>query len=213
MNQPPPGTTPMRLLIADDESLLLSTLAQILDLQDGIDVVARARSGAEAIDLARRLLPDVALVDLEMPTPDGPSLDGIDVITAIAEVGVRGVIVTRHARPTLLRRALAAGAAGFVHKSTSSEVLTDILRQVHAGGRYVDAEVAALAMTATDCPLADRELEILALVRANLTTRDIAEHLHLAQGTVRNYISSSLTKLGVDSGRAAADRAWTEGWI
>ena len=207
---PPTAEAPssMRIVLADDESLLLSTLAQILELQPGIEVVARAGTGQEAITAAITHRPDVALVDLEMP-----DADGIAVVEALAPHGIRTVIITRHARPTLLRRALQAGAAGFILKSTTSEELTDILWRVHRGERYLAPDIAALAMTALDCPLSDRELEILGLIRSGLGSAEIAQRLHLAGGTIRNYVSSALTKLDVPSGRAAADRAYAEGWI
>jgi len=207
---PPDASSPgeLAVLVADDESLLRSALAQVLDLQDGIRVVGQARDGQEAVDLARTLRPHVALLDLEMPV-----LGGLEAAAALRPLGVDVVVMTRHARPTLLRRALEAGAKGFVLKTTPADRLARILLDVRAGHRYIDPEIAALALTARTSPLNDRELQILELVHAGRTTKEIARDLSLAQGTVRNYVSGAIARLGVTTGREAADRAWTEGWI
>jgi two-component system response regulator DesR len=198
---------PLRIVVADDDQLLRTALTQVLSLQ-GVDVVGQAGDGTEAVAAIRGLRPDVALVDLEMP-----GLDGIEVARAVGDVPTRVVIVTRHARPAQLQRALAAGAVGFILKSTSSDRLMAILTDIHAGQRYIDAEIAALALTMRPCPLTPRELEILVLVHAGGRTTDIARSLHLAPGTVRNYISSAMTRLGVGTGREAAAMAHAEGWI
>ncbi len=198
----------LAVLVADDESLLRSALAQVLDLQDGIRVVGQAQDGKEAVELARTLRPHVALLDLEMPV-----LGGLEAAALLRPLGIDVVVMTRHARPTLLRRALEAGAKGFVLKTTPADRLARILLDVRTGHRYIDPEIAALALTARASPLNDRELQILELVRAGRTTKEIARELSLAQGTVRNYVSGSIARLGVTTGREAADRAWTEGWI
>ncbi|MGP7960643.1 response regulator transcription factor [Sanguibacter sp. A247] len=196
------------VLVADDEQLLRSALAQVLDLQPGIRVVAQAADGLEAVTRAREVRPHVALLDLDMPV-----LDGLAATAQLRAEGIAVVVMTRHARPTFLRRALEAGAAGFVLKTTPADRLGTIVLDVHAGHRYVDPEVAALALTARTSPLSERELEVLALVRDGRSARDIAATLSLAQGTVRNYVSGAISRLGVTTGREAADIAWDEGWI
>ncbi len=198
----------IRILVADDESLLLSALSQILDLQDGFTVVGRATNGREAVDLGQELRPDIAVLDLEMPV-----MDGIAAAGHLSEAGIRVVIVTRHSRPAVLKRAFQMGASGFISKSTSSDKLAAILRDVHAGVRYVDPEIAALAMTAMPCPLTERELDMLRLLQQGKSAQMIAAETCLAIGTVRNYISNAILRLGVKNGREAAQRAWTEGWI
>lgn len=203
-----PGETTLRIVVADDDHLLRSALAQILDLREGFQVVGQAADGLEAVDVIRACTPDLAVVDLDMP-----GLDGIAVAERLREAPTRVVIVTRHARPAHLRRALGAGAAGFIIKSTSSQRLAEILRDVAQGQRYVDPEVAASALTMRECPLTEREREVLALIHQGHRTAEVAQALHLAAGTVRNYVSSALTRLGADSGREAAAIAHTEGWI
>lgn len=201
---------PLRIVVADDDELLLSALTQILGLRPGIEVVGGAPNGRVAVELVKATRPDIALVDLEMP-----EMDGIEVARELREQGldVAVVVVTRHARPALLTRALAAGARAFMLKSTSTDRLIQILFDVQSGQRYVDPEIAALALTTRECPLTERECEVLAQVRAGLRTAEIAERLHLAPGTVRNYISTAMTRLGVATGREAAGRAHAEGWI
>ena len=122
-------------------------------------------------------------------------------------------MVTRHARPGVLRRALSAGVAAFVPKTTPAEQLADIIRDVHAGRRYVDPDIAASALTEHECPLTARELEVLRESRTGASIADISAKVHLAPGTVRNYLSSAMTKLRVSSRHAAAHAAWEQGWI
>jgi len=201
---------PLRVVVADDDELLLTALVMVLGLQAGLEVVGSARDGREAVDLVVRTQPDVALVDLEMPR-----LDGIEVAAELAltipQTAV--VVVTRHARPALLKRALGVGARGFILKSTSSDQIVRIVRDVHAGQRVIDPEIAALALTMRECPLTERECEVLALVHAGHRTNQVAEQLHLAPGTVRNYISTAMARLVVPTGREAAAVAHAEGWI
>ncbi|MEV4186267.1 response regulator transcription factor, partial [Streptosporangium canum] len=123
------------------------------------------------------------------------------------------VLVTRHARPGVLRRALAAGVSGFVPKTTPATRLAEIIRDVAAGRRYVDPDIAASALSEDDCPLSERELEVLRASRTGASINEIAALVHLAPGTVRNYLSAAMAKLGAGSRHAAAHRAWEEGWI
>ncbi len=199
----------IRLLLADDEDLIRSALAALLDLEPDLAVIAQASDGVTAVRLAAEHTPDIAVLDLAMPERDG--------IAAGAQISAAGstrvVLVTRHARPGVLKRALAAGVSGFVPKTTPAARLAVILREVHAGGRYIDSDIAASALTEGACPLTERELDVLRKARLGGTVAEIAAAAHLAQGTVRNYLSSAITKLGVRTRHDAARRAWDEGWI
>ncbi|WP_141579021.1 DNA-binding response regulator [Actinomadura sp. WMMA1423] len=199
----------IRLLIADDEDLLRSALASLLALEDDLEVVAEASTSTEAVRLAREHAPDIAVLDLEMPPADG--LRAAEEIRA--ELPTRVVLVTRHARPAVLRRALAAGVRGFVPKTTSAARLAEIIREVAAGRRHIDPDIAASALTEDDCPLTDRELEVLRAARTGASVNDIAAEVHLAPGTVRNYLSTAMTKLRAPTRHAAAHHAWQQGWI
>ncbi|NEB03726.1 response regulator transcription factor [Streptomyces sp. SID13726] len=199
----------IRLLIADDEDLLRSALAALLSLEDDLTVVAEAASSIDAIRLAREHRPDIAVLDLEMPPTDG--LRAGEEIRA--ELPTQIILVTRHARPAVLRRALSAGVRGFVPKTTQATRLAEIIRDVAAGRRYVDPDIAASALTEDDCPLSDRELEVLRVTRTGASVVEIAAEIHLAPGTVRNYLSAAMSKLGTPTRHAAAHHAWQQGWI
>lgn len=174
-----------------------------------MDVVGSADNGSDALALARELAPDVCVLDLEMPPTDG--IYAAEQI--LRSVDTKVVIVTRHARPGVLRRALASKISGFVPKSTPAEKLASVIRDVAAGKRYVDPEIAATALNAESCPLTARELDVLRLSRAGDTVQSMAKTLHLAPGTVRNYISSAMARLGVQTRFEAAAVAWDHGWI
>ncbi|MFI7444149.1 DNA-binding response regulator [Nonomuraea indica] len=199
----------IRLLIADDEDLIRGALAALLTLEDDLDVVAEAATTTDAVRLAREQRPDIAVLDLEMPPADGLSAAR----EIRATLPTRIVLVTRHARPGVLRRALAAGVSGFVPKTTPATRLAEIIRDVAAGRRYVDPDIAASALAEDDCPLTERELEVLRASRTGASINEIAAQVHLAPGTVRNYLSAAMAKLGAGSRHAAAHRAWEEGWI
>jgi two-component system response regulator DesR len=199
----------IRVLLADDEGMIRSALAALLRLEDDIDVVAECADGEEAIEAAIRLRPDICLLDLEMPR-----LDGVEVARKLTRtVSTRCIIVTRHARPGVLRRALAAGVAGFLPKSRDADEVAAIIRRVAAGGRYVDPEIAADALSDERCPLTDRELDVLRAGRRGETTGQIARALSLAPGTVRNHVSAILTKLAVQTRQQAVLMAEERGWI
>jgi len=199
----------IRLLIADDEDLLRGALATLLGLEQDLVVVAEASTSTDAVRLAREHRPDIAVLDLEMPPTDG--LRAAEEIRA--ELPTQIVLVTRHARPAVLRRALAAGIRGFVPKTTAAARLAEIIRDVAAGRRYVDPDIAASALTEDDCPLTDRELEVLRAARTGASVVEIAAAVHLAPGTVRNYLSAAMSKLGASTRHAAAHHAWEQGWI
>ncbi|MFC3849387.1 DNA-binding response regulator [Corynebacterium hansenii] len=199
----------IRVLFADDEDMIRTALATLLDLEEDIEVVASVGDGKQAVAAAAELKPDVCLLDLEMP-----GHDGVEAAERIAQkVTAKTVIVTRHARPGVLRRAMAAGVAGFVSKSTPASELAEVIRTVAAGKRHVDPDIAASALSAERTPLTDRELDVLRVGRDAATVQDIADALHLAPGTVRNYLSQAMRKLGVATRREASDLAWEEGWI
>ncbi|MBD8702809.1 response regulator transcription factor [Frigoribacterium sp. CFBP9039] len=199
----------IRVLLADDETLLRRSIAALLDLGDGIEVVAQAGDGAEAVRLAGEHEPDVVLLDLEMP-----GMDGIDAATEILarrpEQAV--VLLTRHARPGVLRRALSAGVRGFVPKSIDPDELERVIVQVHGGRRYIDADISAAAMM-DDCPLTERELDTLRLTAEGLSVREMSARLHLASGTVRNYLSAAMQKTGSSSRHGAARVARERSWL
>lgn len=199
----------LRVLVVDDEAMLRSALAVLLALEPDVEVVGEAVDGADAVAQAIHLAPDIVLMDLEMPR-----LDGVDAAQRISrQTSSRVVLMTRHARPGVLRRALSVGVGGFVPKTTPATRIVEVLRQVASGARYVDPDLAAVALTAPQCPLSARELDVLRLSRAGLDAAGIAAELHLSPGTVRNYASSAMQRLDVGSRREAAEVAWSNGWI
>ncbi|MGA5302457.1 response regulator [Nucisporomicrobium flavum] len=146
----------IRLVLADDEDLIRGALAALLNLEPDLDVAGEASDGDAAVSVALQERPDLVVLDLEMPPGDG-----LTAATQIrARLGVPIVLVTRHARPAILRRALEVGIGGFVPKTTPASRLAEIIRTVHGGRRYVDPQIAASAMAENPCPLTDRELEL-----------------------------------------------------
>lgn len=199
----------IRVLLADDEGMIRSALAMLLRLEPDIDVIAECADGAEAVAEALRLRPDVCLLDLEMP-----GLDGVEVAARLHRtISARSVIVTRHARPGVLRRALASGVVGFLPKSRDAHEVAAVIRKVAGGARYVDPEIAADALSDERSPLTDRELDVLRAGRRGETTGQIARTLSLAPGTVRNHVSAILTKLAVATRQQAVILAEERGWI
>lgn len=199
----------IRVLIADDEDMIRTALAALLRLEPDLDVVAECASGEEALVAAVRARPDVCLLDLEMP-----GIDGIDTAARLARtVPTRCLVVTRHARPGVLRRALQAGVDGFLPKSRPAQDVAEVIRLVAAGHRYVDPEVAADALADERSPLTDRELDVLRAGRRGETIAQIAAAVHLSPGTVRNHVSSVLGKLGVATRQQAVLVAEERGWI
>ena len=198
----------IRVAIAEDQSMVLGALAALLGMERDIEVVARAKDGREALALAREHQPDVLLTDVEMP-----QLTGLEVAAELKreKAGIRVIILTTFARPGYLRRALEAGASGYILKDAPSERLADAVRRVHAGLRVVDPELAAEAWSDAD-PLTDRERQVLRLGEEGLTGAEIAERLGLSEGTVRNYLSAAISKLGaanrVEAARIARQRGW-----
>jgi len=200
----------IRIVLADDESLIRDAVAQLLDLEDDLEVVAVAGTGPEAVATIQRHRPDVAVLDLQMP-----GADGIEVAQQVRSTvpGCAVVVVTSHGRPGHLKKALAAGVQAFLPKSASAAVLAAAVRQVAGGGRYVDPGLAADAISAGDSPLTAREADVLELAADGAPVEEIAERAALAPGTVRNYLSSAVAKLGVANRHEAARVARANGWV
>jgi two-component system, NarL family, response regulator DesR len=200
----------IRLLIADDQALVRGALAALLDLEPDLEVVSEVGRGDEVIAAAQASKPDVALLDVEMP-----GLDGIEAAAALraAVPGVRVLMVTTFGRPGYLRRAMEAGAAGFVVKDTPAAQLADAVRRVDQGLRVVDPSLAAETLVAGTSPLTGRESDVLRAARDGGTVADIARELHLSEGTVRNHLSAAIGKTGARTRAEAARIALDNGWL
>lgn len=200
----------IRVLLADDQALVRGALAALLNLEPDIDVVGEAGDGAEAVALTATLAPDVVLLDVDMPVKDG--------IAACVEItrrvpGIRVLMVTTFGRPGYLRRAMQAGASGFVVKDTPARQLADAVRRVASGLRVVDPSLAAESLTAGESPLTDRETDVLREAAGGATVASIARNLFLSEGTVRNYLSSAIGKTGAATRAEAARIAEDSGWL
>ncbi len=203
-------TTSIRVLIAEDQTMLRGALAALLDLEPDITVVAQAANGHEALKLARDLAPDVIVTDIEMPQKSGLELASD---LNLAESRARVIILTTFARPGYLRRALDAGAHGYLLKERPASELAEAIRRVHSGLRAVDPALAAEAWTADPDPLSDRERQILQRAGDGRSSAEIAAELRLSEGTVRNYLSEAIAKLGATNRTDAARIARTRGWL
>ena len=203
----------IRVVIAEDQAMVLGALAALLELEPDIDVIGQAADGDEALALVRQLRPDVLVTDIEMP-----GSTGLELAAEVAELRHKGelatkvVILTTFARAGYLRRALDAGATGYLLKDAPASQLADALRRVHAGGRAVDPELAVGAWGEED-PLTDRERRVLRLAAEGQTTAAIATALGLSEGTVRNYLSEAIGKLGASNRVEAARIAREKGWL
>ena len=200
----------IRVLIAEDQAMVRGALASLLALEGDIEVVAEVERGDHVLSAARRSSPDVALLDIEMPGTDG--------ITAAAQLvrelpGTRALILTTFGRPGYLRRALEQGASGFLLKDAPARELAAAIREVAAGRRAVDPGLAAAALAEGTSPLTVREQEVLAAASRHDSAADIARALHLSEGTVRNYLSASIRKLGARNRSEAIDVATEKGWL
>jgi two-component system response regulator DesR len=204
-------TAAIRLLVAEDQRMVLGALAALLELEDDITVVGTAEDGEAALRLVAELDPDVVLTDIEMPGMSGLEL-AERLRTGSAGHKTRVIILTTFARSGYLRRALEAGAAGYLLKDAPAANLADAVRRVHAGQRAIDPELAAEAWTVPD-PLTDRERQVLRLADEGLTSADIGMRLHLSEGTVRNYLSEAISKVGAANRVQAARLARERGWL
>ena len=199
----------IKVLIAEDQAMVLGALAALIDIEQDLEVVAQASSGSDALKAALTLKPDVVVTDIEMP-----GLSGLELATELRQRGstARVIILTTFARPGYLRRALDAGASGYLLKDAPSSRLADAIRRVHGGGRAVDPELAAEAWSESD-PLTDRERQVLRLAAEGQAGAEIADQLELSEGTVRNYLSDAISKLGAKNRVEAARIARVKGWL
>jgi two-component system, NarL family, response regulator DesR len=199
----------IRVVIAEDQSMVLGALSALLEIEHDIAVVGRAANGKEALELTLKHKPDILLSDIEMP-----EMSGLEVATELKRLGSssRVIILTTFARPGYLRRALEAGATGYLLKDSPAATLAESVRRVHTGLRAVDPDLAAGAWTEGD-PLTDRERQLLRLAAEGSTSGHIADQLHLSEGTVRNYLSEIISKLGASNRVEAARIARAKGWL
>lgn len=199
---------PIRIVLADDEHLLRAALSALLPLDGTIEVVAQAENGRDAVAATLRELPDVLVIDLEMP-----EMDGLEAVAAIMSERPeqRVLMLTRHARAGVLRRALKIGVLGFMSKGADPEDIADVIGRLHTGQRWIAQDVLE-ASVLDDSPLTEREADVLRETREGYSVKEIARRLHLAPGTVRNYLSGAMQKTGSesrhDAARAARDRGW-----
>jgi two-component system response regulator DesR len=199
----------IRVLLAEDQAMVRGALAALLKLEPDIDVVGSAADGEEAWRAVQQLKPDILVTDIEMP-----GVTGIELAQRVQryELPSKVVIVTTFARSGFLRRALDAGVSGYLLKDAPAEQLADALRKVHRGGRAIDPELALEAWSEAD-PLNDRERQVLRLAGEGMSAGDIAARLNLSQGTVRNYLSEAIGKLGVGNRIEAFRLARQKGWL
>lgn len=199
----------IRVLLAEDQAMVRGALSALLAMESDIEVLGAAADGESAWRELQRLKPDVLVTDIEMP-----GLTGLELAQRIQRQGlpIKVVIVTTFARAGFLRRALDAGVSGYLLKDAPAEDLAEALRKVHRGGRAIDPQLAMDAWTEAD-PLNDRERQILRLAGEGLSAAEIATQLHLSQGTVRNYLSEAIGKLGVGNRIEAYRMARQKGWL
>jgi two-component system response regulator DesR len=200
----------VKLLLADDQELVRSALAALLGLEDDFEVVATVGRGDEVVPAAKAYHPDVALLDIEMPGIDGLAAAGV-LAQEVPEC--RSLILTTFGRPGYLRRAMESGASGFVVKDVPAEQLADAIRRVVAGERVVDPALAAETLASGTSPLTARERDVLVAARPGATVSQIAEKLFLSEGTVRNYLSVAMAKIGAKNRAEAVRSADERGWL
>ena len=200
----------IRLLLADDQALVRGALAALLALESDLEVVAEVGRGDEVVDAAVEGKADVVLMDVEMP-----GLDGIAATAALRKAlpSCRVLIVTTFGRPGYLRRAMEAGASGFVVKDTPARQLAEAVRRVHAGLRVLDPALAEESLVSGASPLTARETEVLRAARGGDTVADVAAVLHLSEGTVRNHLSAAIGKTGARNRTEAVRTAEQQGWL
>jgi two-component system response regulator DesR len=200
----------VRIMIAEDQTMVRQALVALLELEPDIEVVAQAADGNEAVAMARKHQPEVAVLDIEMP-----GLTGIEVAGELRRGRFEGkiVIVTTFDRPGYLRAAMAAGASGFLLKDAPAADLAAAIRRVAAGERVVDQSLAAAALAQGDSPLTERETEVLAASAGHDAIAVIAARLHLSNGTVRNHLSAAIQKLGARNRAEAVELAQQKGWL
>lgn len=200
----------IRVLLAEDQTMLRGALSALLELEPDIVVVGEAANGREAVRKARELSPDVVVTDIEMP-----EMTGLEFAASLkeSEAKTKVIILTTFARPGYLRRALEAGARGYLLKDRPANELAEAIRRVHSGLRAVDPALAAEAWSADEDPLSDRERQILKRAGDGRSSAEIATELRLSEGTVRNYLSEAIAKLGAANRVDAARIARSHGWL
>lgn len=199
----------IRVLLAEDQAMVRGALSALLNLETDIEVLGSVPDGEAAWREVQRLKPDVLVTDIEMP-----GITGLELAQRIHrhELPVKCVIVTTFARPGFLRRALDAGVSGYLLKDAPAENLAEALRIVHRGGRSIDPQLALEAWSEAD-PLNDRERQVLRLAGEGQSASDIAAQLNLSHGTVRNYLSEAIGKLGAANRIEAYRLARQKGWL
>jgi two-component system response regulator DesR len=204
-----PGRKLIRVGIAEDQGMVLGALAALLEIEGDISVIFQARNGKDALTEVLAQKPDVFITDIEMPI-----MTGLDVAAELQrrKTGTRVIILTTFARSGYLRRALDAGALGYLLKDMRAEELAEAVRRVQQGLRVVDPELAAESWGEPD-PLTDRERQVLRLAGDGMASGEIATNLNLSEGTVRNYLSEAISKLGAANRVEAARIARTKGWL
>ena len=202
--------SPIRVLLAEDQAMIREALAALLSFEDDIEVVAQVGRGDEVTPAALASKPDVALLDIEMP-----GMDGLTAAAALSQAspGTKIVILTTFGRPGYLRRAMEAGASGFVVKDSPADRLARTIRQVLSGQRVIDPELAAAALSEGASPLTPRERDVLAASQDGATIAEIASALYLSEGTVRNYLSACIQKTGARNRTEALRVAEERGWL
>jgi two-component system response regulator DesR len=200
----------IRVLIAEDQGLVLGALAALLKLEPDLDIVGVARDGERAFELTKTLRPDIVMTDIEMPL-----MTGLELATAIGELGLpcKILIVTTFARPGFLRRALKAGVRGYLLKDAPSETLATAIRTIHQGGKVIAPELAMESWNGGEDPLNERERQVLRLAGEGKTSSEIAGQIHLSEGTVRNYLSEVISKLNAKNRVEAYRLAREAGWL
>jgi two-component system, NarL family, response regulator DesR len=197
----------IRIVIAEDQKMLLGALAALLDLEDDMSVVAKASNGEEAVKLVQVHKPDICIMDIEMPFKSG-----LDAAEELKGIGCKVIILTTFARSGYFERAVKAGVNGYMLKDSPSEELVNAIRSVMEGKRIYASELVD-EVYSEENPLTDRESEVLVLMSEGKSTKEIAGQLFITTGTVRNYISSILDKLDVSNRIEAITRFKDKGWF
>ena len=197
----------IRVVIAEDQKMLLGALIALLELEDDIEIVGKAVNGEEAVRIARQLQPDVCVMDIEMP-----GMSGLDAAEKLKDTGIRVIILTTFARSGYFERAVKAGVQGYLLKDSPSEELAEAIRSVSAGMNVFAPELMDFAYNEKN-PLTDRENEVMMLMADGKSTKEISSQLYLTTGTVRNYISAIFDKLNVGNRIEAIKRFKEKGWF
>lgn len=200
----------IKIILAEDQALVSGALVALLKLEGDIDVLGQAKNGKEALEMCQRLQPDVVITDIEMPL-----MTGLELAAEIAELKLASkvIVLTTFARAGYLRRAMASGVRGYMLKDAPAEDLAKAIRTVYAGGRAIAPELALESWSGQQDPLSERERQVLRLAGTGSSSAEIAKLMHLSEGTVRNYLSESISKLHAKNRVEAYRLARDEGWL